>query len=31
MANYIFCVQIYRKMWMLTMCNIVGRNHLQIT
>ena len=25
------CVQISRKMWMLTMCNIVGRNHLQIT
>jgi len=22
------CVQIYRKMWMLAMCNIVGRNHL---
>ena len=31
MANYIFCVQIYTKMWTLTMCNIVGRNHLQIT
>jgi len=25
------CEQIYRKMWLLTMCNIIGRNHLQIT